>query len=355
MSTWAEMIRQYLRFIGRRRAVVQVWMPGMKETRAGGCRSGRSPRRRRFPAATDSPARSALLSRSWRWRPLPLQSLASDQERPSRPESSILLTMDRVRSKDGTAIAFEEQGGGPALILVDGAMGTRSAGSKPELARLLARHFTVYSYDRRGRGDSGDTKPYAVEREIEDIGALIDEAGGSAFLYGHSSGGCLALEATIELGAKVTKLALYEVPYNDDPLARKAWGEYIENLTEALTSGRRGDAAGLFMALVGMPVTQIEEMRRAPFWGGMEAVAPTLAYDHTAIMGKEGSIPVERASRVNVPTLVWRKRCSVHAGDGDDAEQGDSRLHAERPRRPGPRRPPGGAGTGPRAVLLCLN
>jgi len=212
--------------------------------------------------------------------------------------------MTTLKSKDGTTIAFDKQGDGPALILVNGAMSTRSDGSNPELARLLAQHFTVYAYDRRGRGDSGDTKPYAVEREIEDVDALIDEAGGSAFLYGHSSGGCLALEAAVKLSDKVKKLAMYEVPYNDDPEAQKAWGTYIKNLTEALASNRRGDAVALFMAYVGMPAAQIEGMRHAPFWSGMEALAPTLAYDHTAIMGNDGSIPRERAARVQVPTLV---------------------------------------------------
>jgi pimeloyl-ACP methyl ester carboxylesterase len=212
--------------------------------------------------------------------------------------------MDTVKSKDGTIIAFDKQGDGPPLILVDGAMTTRSSGSKPELAKLLAQHFTVYSYDRRGRGDSGDHRPYAVEREIEDIDALIDEAGGSAFVYGHSSGGCLALDAAVKLGDKIKKIAMYEAPYNDDPEAQKTWHVYITNLTEALASDRRGDAVALFMALVGMPAAQIEGMRHAPFWGGMEALAPTLAYDHTAIMGKDGSIPIERAARVHVPTLV---------------------------------------------------
>jgi len=212
--------------------------------------------------------------------------------------------MDTVTSKDGTTIAFDKQGAGPALLLVDGAMTTRSSGSKPELAKLLAQHFTVYRYDRRGRGDSGDTKPYAVQREIEDIDALLGEAGGSAFLYGHSSGGCLALDTTIELGDRVKKLAMYEAPYNDDPQARRVWGEYIKNLTEALASERRGDAVALFMTLVGMPAAQIEGMRHAPFWGGMEAIAPTLAYDHTAIIGKDCTIPTERAARVNVPALV---------------------------------------------------
>jgi pimeloyl-ACP methyl ester carboxylesterase len=212
--------------------------------------------------------------------------------------------MDTVRSKDGTAIAFDNQGDGPPLILVDGAMGTRSAGSGPARAKLLASHFTVYSYDRRGRGDSGDTKPYAVAREIEDLDALIDEAGGSAFVYGHSSGGCLALEATAKLGDKVEKLAIYEAPYNDDPKAQKAWGDYIKSLTEALAEDRRGDAVALFMAYVGTPAVQIEGMRQAPFWAGMEAIAPTLAYDHTAIMGKDGSIPTPRVALVHVPTLV---------------------------------------------------
>ncbi len=212
--------------------------------------------------------------------------------------------MNTLKSKDGTTIAFDEQGDGPALILVDGALCTRSSGSKPELAKLLAQHFTVYSYDRRGRGASGDTKPYAVEREIEDIDALIDAAGGSAFVYGHSSGGCLALDATVKLGDKVKKLAMYEAPYNDDPEAQKAWGEYLKNLAEALASDRRGDAVALFMAYVGMPAAQIEGMRHAPFWGGMEAIAPTLAYDHAAVMGKDGSIPTERAARIHVPTLV---------------------------------------------------
>jgi pimeloyl-ACP methyl ester carboxylesterase len=212
--------------------------------------------------------------------------------------------MGTVRSKDGTTIAFDKEGAGPALILVNGAMTTRSSGSGPELTNLLAQHFTVYRYDRRGRGDSGDTMPYAVKREIEDLDALIDEAGGSAFLYGHSSGGCLALDATVELGDKVKKLALYEAPYNDDPEAQKVWHQYIKNLTEALASDRRGDAVALFMALVGMPAAQIEGMRHAPFWADMEAIAPTLAYDHTAIMGKDGTIPTERVARVHVPALV---------------------------------------------------
>src|SRR6266496_1624041 len=212
--------------------------------------------------------------------------------------------MDTVRSKDGTTITFDRQGGGSALILVDGAMSTRSSGSKPELAGLLGPNLSVYCYDRRGRGDSGDTPPYAVEREIEDIEALIDEAGGVAFLYGHSSGGCLALEAAGALGTKVSKVALYEAPCNDDPAAQQAWGEYIEGLTHALREDRRGDAVALFMRYTGVPAEQVDGMRQAPFWPDLEAIAPTLAYDHAEIMGGTGAVPVERWAAIRTPTLV---------------------------------------------------
>jgi pimeloyl-ACP methyl ester carboxylesterase len=211
--------------------------------------------------------------------------------------------MDVISSADGTKIAYDKQGEGPALILIDGAMCTRSSGSKPELASFLAPHFTVYSYDRRGRGDSGDTLPYAVDREIEDIEALIDDAGGVAYLYGHSSGAALAMEAAVELGSKVTKLAMYDAPYNDDPTARRAWGEYIRQLTQALAAGRRGDAVALFMRYVGMPESQIDGMRRTPFWPAAEAIAPTLAYDHAGVMG-DGCVPTGRAARVLGPALV---------------------------------------------------
>jgi len=213
-------------------------------------------------------------------------------------------TMNTVISKDGTKIAYDKQGEGPAVILAYGALCYRSFGSLPELVKLLTPHFTVYNYERRGRGESGDTRPYAVEREVEDIEALIDEAGGAAYLYGHSSGAALALEAAIKLGGKVKKLAMYEAPYNDDGEARRAWKEYIKQLTELLAADRRGDAVALFMQLVETPTDQIEAMRHAPIWPMFEAIAPTLAYDHTAILGEDGSVPIERAARVSVPTLV---------------------------------------------------
>jgi pimeloyl-ACP methyl ester carboxylesterase len=140
----------------------------------------------------------------------------------------------------------------------------RSFGPTSRLAALLAPHFTVVHYDRRGRGDSGDTQPYAVDREVEDVEALIDTVGGSAFLFGISSGAALALEATLRLGDKVETLALYEPPYNDDAGSAKEWDDYTTRLVEAVVADRRGDAVALFMALVGVPADQIDGMRRAP-------------------------------------------------------------------------------------------
>jgi pimeloyl-ACP methyl ester carboxylesterase len=150
--------------------------------------------------------------------------------------------MNTITSNDGTKIAFDKAGSGPTVIIIDGALTTRSSGSKPHLVEFLSRHLTVYTYDRRGRGDSGDTLPYAVDREIEDIEALIEDSGGNAFLYGHSSGAALAFEAALKLGSKVRALAMYEAPYNDDPEAQRAWDEYRRQLAELLAAGRRGDA-----------------------------------------------------------------------------------------------------------------
>jgi pimeloyl-ACP methyl ester carboxylesterase len=218
--------------------------------------------------------------------------------------------MQKVFSKDGTPIAFDRQGAGPAVILVDGALTFMSSGSNLELARLLAPHLTVYRYDRRGRGGSGDTQPYAVEREVEDIEALILEAGPSAYLYGHSSGASLALEATIRLGDRIKKLALYEAPYNSAAEDRKEWGDYVRQLREYLSANRRGDAVALFMRFVSTPTAQIEGMRQAPFWSGLESIAPTLAYDHPAILGEIRSVPTERAASVMAPTLVMNGAAS---------------------------------------------
>lgn len=144
--------------------------------------------------------------------------------------------METVSSHDGTTIAYDTVGEGPPLTLVDGALSVHSSGGKSELAELLAPHFTVYGYDRRGRGGSGDTLSYAVDREIEDIEALIDLAGGPAFLYGHSSGATLAMRAAVRLGRRVSKIALYEAPHNDDPDAQESWSEYLRELGQILAN-----------------------------------------------------------------------------------------------------------------------
>lgn len=209
----------------------------------------------------------------------------------------------KVTSMDGTTITFDKFGDGPALILVDGALEYRALEGMTQLAQLLAQDFTVYHYDRRGRGESTDTQPYTVEREIEDIEAVINEAGGSAFLYGISSGAALAMEASIKLGEKIKKLAMYEPPYNDDEEARQVARKYNRKLKELLAAGRSGDALGLFMMLTGMSSQQVDKMHQHPLWPLWEKVAPTLAYDAT-VMGEDSSIPLKRAASVKVPALV---------------------------------------------------
>jgi len=211
--------------------------------------------------------------------------------------------MNQVMSNDGTVIAFDRSGQGPAVILVGGAFQYRAIDPPTaQLAALLAQHFTVFHYDRRGRGESGDTQPYAVERGVEDLEALIHEAGGSAFVFGMSSGGVLALEATAR-GLAITKLAAYELPFNSgDEHARQAAERYTQQLAALLNEGRRGDAVALAMTTWGAPPEAIAGMRQAPIWPLFEAVAPTLAYDD-AIMG-DGSIPTARLASITVPTLV---------------------------------------------------
>lgn len=211
--------------------------------------------------------------------------------------------MNQVTSKDGTIIAFDRSGEGPAVILVGGAFQHRAIDPPTaQLAALLAQHFTVFHYDRRGRGDSSDTHPYAIECEIEDLEALIKEAGGSAFVFGMSSGGVLALYAAAR-GLAIKKLALYEPPFNSgDENARQAAENYTRQLTTLLTEGRRGDAVALAMTTWGAPAEAIADMRQTPIWSLFESVAPTLAYDN-AIMG-DGSVPTERLASIKVPTLV---------------------------------------------------
>jgi pimeloyl-ACP methyl ester carboxylesterase len=215
--------------------------------------------------------------------------------------------MTFVTSSDGTPIAFDRSGEGPAVILIAGAIQHRAIDpSFTQLASLLSGRFTVFTYDRRGRGDSGDTPPYAVEREIDDIAALIDEAGGSVSLFGVSSGAVLALDAAAR-GLPVTKLALYEPPFIVDDGRSPLPKDYVEQLTEMVSSGRRGDAVEFFMTIgVGMPAEAVAPMRGAPYWPALEGVAHTLVYDGE-IMGETMSgypLPAERWASVTVSTLV---------------------------------------------------
>jgi len=217
-------------------------------------------------------------------------------------------TAQSVVSRDGTRIAYDKSGKGPAVIVVGGALSDRTGGE--ELAKLLAANFTVYSYDRRGRGSSTDTQPYSVEREIEDIEALIDSAGGSAYVYGKSSGAALALQAAAALGDRIRKLALYEPPYSEAERAADDWEDFRGLLDQLLAENRRDDAISLFMRFVGAPDEAVARMRASPAWPGMLAMAPTLAYDN-AVLGDDRSVPVTIAAKVKAKTLVMDGSASV--------------------------------------------
>lgn len=234
--------------------------------------------------------------------------------------------MPTVTSTDGTTIAFETSGAGPAVILVDGALCYRDFGPMRPLAALLAPHFTVYAYDRRGRGESGDTTPYAVEREVQDIAALIGAAGGKAFVFGTSSGAALALQAAGHLGDRITKLALYEAPLNSDPQSVRRFKDYREQIGALLANGQRGDTVEAFMRLVGTPDEAVAGMRQSPMWPMFEAVAPTLAYD-AADMG-DSSVPTERAAAVSTPALVMAGGASPAAMREAAKQIADAMPHA---------------------------
>jgi pimeloyl-ACP methyl ester carboxylesterase len=214
--------------------------------------------------------------------------------------------MNTITSKDGTQIAYDVYGQGPVIVLVDGAAATRAFGGSTELAQNLAeRGFTTYVFDRRTRGESGDTQPYAVAREIEDIEALIDQAGGTANLYGISSGGALALEAAAALGDKVRKLAVYEVPYMGVDPARVPAREIFTNTRRLVSEGKYGDAFAEYMGKVsGLPKEMLEGMKQAPFWPMMEAVAPSLVNDATVMFGRNFTPQEELLEKITMPVLA---------------------------------------------------
>jgi pimeloyl-ACP methyl ester carboxylesterase len=210
-----------------------------------------------------------------------------------------------VRSADGTAIAYTRAGQGPPLILVDGALCSRSFGPMPKLAGQLTQHFTVYTYDRRGRGDSGDTQPYAPEREVEDIGALAALAGDTVYLHGTSSGAALALEAAKHIRS-VAKLAAYEPPFIVDGTRAPMPDDWLPRLKQLVAGHRSGDAVKMFMRFVGAPAVFTAVMPLTPVWGKLKAAAPTLPYDVTIVHDHQRGIPLtpEEWAAVKVPTLV---------------------------------------------------
>jgi pimeloyl-ACP methyl ester carboxylesterase len=210
-------------------------------------------------------------------------------------------------SADGTAIAFTAWGEGEPLIIIDGATAYPAVNpTDEEIGRLLSGTFRTYAYDRRGRGHSTDTPPYAVQREIEDLAALIEVAGGPATIFGWSSGAVLALDAAAA-GLPNTRLALFEPPFVVDDSRPPLPTDYVERLDAAVADGRPGDAAELFMtAAAGLPAEAVDGIRHSEFWPVMEAVAPTIAYDGR-IMGTTMSgapLPRDRWAAVTVPTLV---------------------------------------------------
>ena len=212
-----------------------------------------------------------------------------------------MKVVTHVTSADGTRIAFDRLGQGPAVVVVGGMFCDRQ--TTQGLAEQLAHQFTVINYDRRGRGDSSDTQPYAVEREIEDLNALIAEAGGSASVYGHSSGAGLALNAAAS-GLPITRLVLHEPPYDsDDEESKREARELAENVRTAIAEDRRADAINLFLTASGMPPEMAEGASNDP---KMLALAPTMPYDFEVMgdISRGGAIPEERVRVIGIPTLV---------------------------------------------------
>jgi alpha-beta hydrolase superfamily lysophospholipase len=210
------------------------------------------------------------------------------------------MTSATVQSLDGTSIAYDRAGAGPAVVLVSG--GLDDGAENAPLGNYLATRFNVLNYQRRGRGTSGDTQPYAVQREFEDLAAVIGAAGGRAHVYGASSGGALALEAAAAGVAGIAKIAVYEVPYNMSEDWPRRWREYVDGLRIALAEGPAGAGLELFLRLTGASDDDVAAARTSPFWNGAAALEHTLAYD-AACLGTGQPDPA-RFARVLQPVLV---------------------------------------------------
>ncbi len=208
-------------------------------------------------------------------------------------------------SADGTRIAYDVVGSGPPVVIVSGAFGTRT--DARELAGALSKRFTAAGYDRRGRGDSGDARPYAPARELDDLRAVIDALGGSAFVYGHSSGGALSLDAAAA-GLPIMKLAVYEPPFTIDDSRQPYPDGFIETLRGLVEAGRRGDAIAEFWRTgLLMPEPEIENARRAPFWPQLESLAHTLIYDYEVLGDRISGRPLSAAwaDSIAIPVLIF--------------------------------------------------
>jgi pimeloyl-ACP methyl ester carboxylesterase len=208
-----------------------------------------------------------------------------------------------VRSVDGTELAVDRHGRGPAVIVVNGAFTDRAHPTLARVVAYLAPWFTVFNYDRRGRGDSGDTLPYALEREIEDLAAIIVAAGGSAMVFGGSSGAGLAVAAAARLPA-IGALALWEPPYHVDPTAPRLPDDFGTQLDELVQRGRSDVALERFLVeAVEVPADGVAALRATPGWAEMEALAHTLSRE-AAVMGPDNALPADRLAALRQPTLV---------------------------------------------------
>ncbi|MGW4241553.1 alpha/beta fold hydrolase [Nocardia sp. NPDC004722] len=211
-----------------------------------------------------------------------------------------------VDSKDGTAIAYTRYGSGPAVVLVDGALAAQEFGPNKSLAEELSSKYTVYTYDRRGRGESGETLPVDVEREYEDLDAVVDLAGEPVMLYGISSGGGLILDY-LRSGRSARKVALYEVPFVVDATRPPLPADYIEHLHSLLTQGKNGEAIKYFMRQgVRLPALLVAAFPLFPGWSHLKTVAPTMAYDiqYVAAFQRGGKLPADRWAELGIPVTV---------------------------------------------------
>ena len=212
--------------------------------------------------------------------------------------------MTNTVSADGTKIAYEVTGDGPALVIVDGAMCYRDSGPSRPLAAELAADFTVYTYDRRGRGDTPDAE-FTLRREIEDLESIVKEAGGTAYLFGASSGAMLALEAA-NAGVGATKLAMYEPPLIVDDTHAPAPETALAEMRALIAENRRGDAVKAFMKSVDVPGFALVMMQLLPVWKKLKGVAHTLPNDLVLVEGlRQGHpLPTDRWTTATMPALV---------------------------------------------------